>query len=95
MPGQAASDQAEATAAVGANFKSTGNRQEAATTTATSVGATEAVLERLTCGINETINECGRACEPSCTNVCAFLIVVVWISGSDKLGQSSSSSSAS
>lgn len=23
----------------------------------------------LTCGINETINECGRACETNCSNV--------------------------
>lgn len=34
------------------------------------VEVTGATVEQLTCGINETINECGRACEDNCSNVC-------------------------
>ncbi|KAM3718652.1 MOXD1 [Dirofilaria immitis] len=42
------------------------NNQSEITTIATVVET-----ESLTCGINETINECGRACETNCSNVYA------------------------
>uniref|UniRef100_A0A0R3S1G0 DOMON domain-containing protein n=1 Tax=Elaeophora elaphi TaxID=1147741 RepID=A0A0R3S1G0_9BILA len=47
-----------------------GNQSEMTSVTAiTTTAGTETLSGSLTCGINETINECGRACETNCSNV--------------------------
>ncbi|KAL3995632.1 DOMON domain family protein [Acanthocheilonema viteae] len=46
------------------------NQSETTTLTAIAIPAeTKTVSGSLACGINETINECGRACETNCNNV--------------------------
>lgn len=46
------------------------NQTKIPTVTAiTTTVESEIVSGSLTCGINETINECGRACEANCKNV--------------------------
>ena len=47
---------------------------EVASTTTVKETEEQPNLEELSCGINETINECGRICEPDCVTVSKFLL---------------------